>query len=100
MKITAMLGGLLGVFFSLVAMLFAVVDDSYTFGNFGLLGILGGIIAIIASFQLAKNRIAPFLLLVAILLGVYGLSYLYILAALLMAIPLVYYTFKYQTGKV
>lgn len=96
MKTTAMLGGLIGVFLSLIAMLFALVDDSYTFGNFGLLGLLGGIIGIMASFQLSKNRTAPFLLLLAILVGFYGLSYLYTLPAILMVIPMVNHLFRFK----
>ncbi|WP_010095564.1 hypothetical protein [Ornithinibacillus scapharcae] len=90
MKTVAMIGGLTGVFFSLFAMLFALVDDSYTLGNFGLLGVLGGIIGIIASFQLYKNKFSPFLLLIAILLGFYGIFYLFLIPAILMAIPMIY----------
>lgn len=97
MKNTVMVGGLLGIVFSLAAMLFAVVDDSYTFGNFGLLAMLGSIIGVVGSFYLLKNNsMAITSIVFGCVLGVYGLSYLYIIPLVLMLFPCIYIGFKHS----
>ena len=46
MKHVALIGGIVGLLFSIIAQLFAVIDDSYTFGNIGFLGVFSGIVAL------------------------------------------------------
>ncbi|WP_010651713.1 hypothetical protein [Oceanobacillus massiliensis] len=88
MRITIMIGGLFGILISLTAMLFAVVDDSYTLGNFGLLGVLGGIMGIVGSFNLKKRKnLAGALVLIGSILGLYGLWRFYLIPTILMLIP-------------
>ncbi|MEC5423808.1 hypothetical protein QGM71_09925 [Virgibacillus sp. C22-A2] len=87
----AILGGVLGVVLSLLAQLFALIDDSYTFGNIGFLGIFSGVLGIIAGFQINKNTSFALIGLgIAILLGTIALSFLYFIPTVLMAIPFVY----------
>lgn len=91
MKTTAMIGGLLGIIISLTAQFFAIIDDSYTFGNIGVLGVLSGAIGIIGAFQLNRNnKLAAVILISSIILGVISISFLYILPAILVLNPTVY----------
>lgn len=84
MKKTATTGGVIGSIFSLLAQLFAVTDDSYTFGNFGLLGMASGIVAIIAASIMKKRPVlASILLIVTSITGFYGLSVLYVIPGIL-----------------
>ncbi|WP_433747556.1 hypothetical protein [Falsibacillus pallidus] len=84
MKVLGMVGGLLGIVLSLFCMLFAIVDDSYTFGNIGLLGVLAGIIAVIVSFR--NRRSSGIWLLVTAGMGIIGLAIFYTLPAVLQVI--------------
>ncbi|WP_079710254.1 hypothetical protein [Paraliobacillus ryukyuensis] len=95
MRKTAITGGVLGVIISLLVQLFAVVDDSYTFGNFGLLGIISGIVAIVGA-SLIKSRpmLAGILLIITTITGVYGLSVFYIIPGILTLITGIYLLFK------
>ncbi|APC48844.1 hypothetical protein [Virgibacillus halodenitrificans] len=91
MKTIAMLGGLLGIIISLTAQLFAIIDDSYTFGNIGFLGVLSGIIGIIGAFQVNRNnKLAAIILISSAILGFISISYLYILPATLVLISSVF----------
>jgi hypothetical protein len=84
MKKTATTGGVIGIIFSLLAQLFAVTDDSYTFGNFSLLGMASGIVAIIAASIMKKRPVlASILLIVTSITGFYGLSVLYVIPGIL-----------------
>ncbi|MFD2680928.1 hypothetical protein [Bacillus seohaeanensis] len=88
MKGLAMTGGILGILISLTAQLFAVIDDSYTFGNIGFLGIICGIIGVIGAFQIGKNKtLATTLLVVSSFVGFYAIAAFYIIPAILMLIP-------------
>ncbi|WP_077305742.1 hypothetical protein [Terribacillus halophilus] len=63
-----------------MAQLFAVVDDSYGFGNDGMVGMVSGIGAIIgASLMKKRPLIASLLLIVTAITGFYGLSVFYII---------------------
>jgi hypothetical protein len=95
MRKTAITGGVLGLIISLLAQLFAVVDDSYTFGNFGLLGIISGIVAIVGA-SLIKSRpvLASILLIITTITGVYGLSVFYIIPGILTLITGIYLLLK------
>ncbi|PAD34245.1 hypothetical protein [Terribacillus saccharophilus] len=95
MRKTAITGGVLGLIISLLAQLFAVVDDSYTFGNFGLLGIISGIVAIVGA-SLIKRRpvLASILLIITTVTGIYGLSVFYIIPGILTLITGIYLLFK------
>ena len=91
MRLTAMIAGLLGILVSLTAQLFAVIDDSYTFGSIGFLGIFSGVLGVIASFQVSKNnKKATILLVISLLCGIVAISYLYALPALLQIICIIY----------
>ncbi|SNZ10146.1 hypothetical protein SAMN05421503_1559 [Terribacillus aidingensis] len=80
MKYVALTGGILGFLISLAAQLFAVIDDSYTFGNIGFLGMLSGIIAVVCSFFLNKEPLwSGWLLILTSVSGVYALSGLYLI---------------------
>jgi hypothetical protein len=91
MKYIALIGGILGLLVSLVAQLFAVIDDSYTFGNIGFLGMLSGIIAIISSFFVTKKPImSGSLLILTSISGVYALSFLYLIPSTMTLLAGVY----------
>lgn len=80
MRIVALIGGILGLLISIVAQLFAVIDDSYTFGNIGFLGMLSGIVAIVCSLNVNKRpSLAGWLLILTTATGVYALSGLYLI---------------------
>ncbi|MDQ0160643.1 hypothetical protein [Alkalibacillus salilacus] len=73
MKNIIRIGGLSEVLISITAILLAIVDDSYTFGNFGILAILGSILGIVGSFKTQNNGNGNgFLIVSGIALGVYG----------------------------
>ncbi|QXE03241.1 hypothetical protein [Terribacillus sp. DMT04] len=77
MKYLALIGGMLGLLVSLAAQLFAVIDDSYTFGNIGFLGMLSGITAAISSFYVTKKpMISGTLLILTSITGIYALAFL------------------------
>lgn len=91
MKTMAIIGGIVGSLISLLAMLFAIVDDSYTFGNIGLLGIVSGIIGIYGGLTLFKNNMTgSMLLLLSTVLGIVSISFLYAIPAILMLTPVLY----------
>ncbi|MBY7142951.1 hypothetical protein KFZ56_07740 [Virgibacillus sp. NKC19-3] len=91
MRKLAILGGVLGVVISLATQLFAVIDDSYTIGNSGLLGALAGVIGIVCGYQMDKKTdFALIGLGIAIILGTVALSFLYLIPTVLMMIPFVY----------
>ncbi|PAD36663.1 hypothetical protein [Terribacillus saccharophilus] len=80
MKNVALIGGIIGLLFSIIAQLFAVIDDSYTFGNIGFLGMISGITAIVCSLILNKRPLlAGWLLILATATGVYALAGLYLI---------------------
>jgi hypothetical protein len=84
MKGLAITGGILGVIFPLFAQLFAVIDDSYTFGNIGFLGIISGVLALIGAFQINKNgKRAGIMLIISSLLGYYSVANIYLIPGLL-----------------
>ena len=88
MKTIGITGGVLGILFSLVCELFAITDDAYSFGNIWFLGVLSGILAIIGISKLNKKFAAP-MVVVSCILGIIGISYFYILPAILSITPLV-----------
>ena len=84
MKALALTGGILGFLISLLAQLFAVVDDSYGFGNDGMVGMISGIVAIIAASLMKKRPVlASILLIITTITGFYGLSVLYVIPGIL-----------------
>ena len=91
MKNVALIGGILGLLISVIAQLFAVIDDSYTFGNIGFLGMLSGIVAIVCSFNVNKRPIVSgWLLILTSVTGVYALSFLYSIPGLLTLLAGIY----------
>ncbi|WP_102027729.1 hypothetical protein [Salirhabdus sp. Marseille-P4669] len=90
MKTLAIVGGVVGIVISLFCQLFAIIDDSYTFGNIGFLGVISGIIAIIGANLMKRNKkYASFLLFLSCVTGIIAISYFYILPSLLTVISLV-----------
>lgn len=84
---TALIGGILGFLISLLAQLFAVIDDSYTFGNIGILGMLSGMIGVIGAHGVKKEKAwYPYLLIGASIAGFISISFLYAVPALLKSI--------------
>lgn len=80
MKNVALIGGIIGLLFSIIAQLFAVIDDSYTFGNIGFLGVFSGVVAIVCFFYVNKNPLlAGWLLILTTATGVYALAGLYLI---------------------
>ncbi|WP_077309410.1 hypothetical protein [Terribacillus halophilus] len=80
MKNVALIGGIIGLLFSIIAQLLAVTDDSYTFGNIWFLGVFSGIIAIVCSLYIYKNPLlAGWLLILTTATGVYALAGLYLI---------------------
>ncbi|MFB1100767.1 hypothetical protein [Terribacillus sp. JSM ZJ617] len=86
MKTVATVGGIFGIIASLLAMFFTLIENTYTVGNFGLLGIAAGILGIIAAVLLNKKPVlAGVLLIVAAAVGIYGvLLYFFVPAALML----------------
>jgi|SRR5690625_3401149 len=82
------IGGLLGIIISLFLQLFAVIDDSYSFGNFGILGILCGVLGTYSSFIIErKSSLALGFLFISVVGGFYAISFFYMIPAILMVIP-------------
>ncbi|WP_102707063.1 hypothetical protein [Terribacillus saccharophilus] len=80
MKHVALIGGIVGLLFSIIAQLFAVIDDSYTFGNIWFLGVFSGIVAIVCSFLVSKRSLlAGWLLILTSATGFYALAGLYLI---------------------
>ncbi|MFP7477477.1 hypothetical protein [Terribacillus saccharophilus] len=80
MKHVALIGGIIGLLFSIIAQLFAVIDDSYTFGNIGFLGMISGIVAIVCSIIANKRpMLAGWLLILTSATGFYALAGLYLI---------------------
>ncbi|KGX84363.1 hypothetical protein [Pontibacillus litoralis] len=95
MRTTIIIGGLLGILISLTVMLSAIVDDSYTLGNFGILAIVGSVLAITGSFRLYnKGKLSGYFIITGCLLGIYGLWYFYTIPALLITIPYLFILLK------
>ncbi|CAI6272010.1 hypothetical protein NRS6120_10740 [Bacillus subtilis] len=67
-KLTIFSGGL-GAVFSVLAQLFAGIDDSYTLGNLRFLGALSGLINIIASIQTNNKPVFSILLIASSIIG-------------------------------
>ncbi|SDD57498.1 hypothetical protein SAMN05421663_11420 [Terribacillus halophilus] len=87
MKTVATVGSIFGIIASLLAMFFTLIDDSYTVGNFGLLGIAAGILGIIAAILIErKPMLAGFLLIVAAAVGIYGVLLYFLVPGALMLI--------------
>ncbi|MFP7495389.1 hypothetical protein SFC66_16600 [Terribacillus saccharophilus] len=87
MKTVATVGGVFGIIASLLAMLFTLIDDSYTVGNFGLLGIAAGILGIVGAVLLNKKpKLAGALLIVAAAVGIYGVLLYFLVPGALMLI--------------
>lgn len=86
MKTVATVGGIFGIIASLLAMFFTLIENTYTVGNFGLLGIAAGILGIIAAVLLNKKPVlAGVLLILAAAVGIYGvLLYFFVPAALML----------------
>ncbi|SET14690.1 hypothetical protein SAMN05216389_10642 [Oceanobacillus limi] len=90
MRTLATLSGVLGIVISLFCQLFAIIDDSYTFGNIGFLGVISGVIAIVGANLMKRNKkYAASLLLVSCVTGIIAISYFYILPSLFTVFPLV-----------
>ena len=84
MKNLATIGGVLGILISITAQLFAVIDDSYTFGNIWFLGVFAGMLSIIGAAMLNKNKkMGSILLIVSSIIGYYGIGFLYLLPGLI-----------------
>ncbi|PAF16522.1 hypothetical protein CHH69_11470 [Terribacillus saccharophilus] len=87
MKTIAIVGGIFGIIASLLAMFFTLIENTYTVGNFGLLGIAAGILGIIAAFLLdRKSVLAGVLLIVAAAVGIYAVLLYFLLPGVLMLI--------------
>ncbi|MES5398170.1 hypothetical protein RI119_18500 [Bacillus amyloliquefaciens] len=82
MKKLTVFSGVLGVFFSVLAQLFAVIDDSYTLGNIWFLGVLAGIITMLASTQANKKPVIIILLVISSVIGLLGTGLVYIIPTL------------------
>lgn len=88
MRGLAITGGLLGIIFPLFAQLFAVIDDSYVFGNIGFLGVISGIVALIGAYRINKNNmLASVLLILSAVVGYYAVANIYLVPGLLSLIP-------------
>ncbi|PFG05291.1 hypothetical protein [Bacillus sp. es.034] len=95
MKGLAITGGLLGIILPLFAQLFAMIDDSYTFGNIGFLGVISGIVALIGAFQInKKSKLAVSLLIISSLVGYYSVAIFYLVPAIITIIAGVLLLFK------
>jgi len=89
MKNLAMIAGLLGIFVSLAAQLFAINDDNYHFGNIWFIGVLGGIIGTLSAFSInINNKRAAVLIILSLFLGFAGVGSLYSVSALLQLLTL------------
>ena len=87
MKTVATVGSIFGIIASLLAMYFTIIDDSYTVGNFGLLGIAAGILGIIAAILIERKPVlAGILLIVAAAVGIYGVLLYFLVPGVLMLI--------------
>ncbi|MFS0562461.1 hypothetical protein AB1K91_17115 [Terribacillus sp. 179-K 1B1 HS] len=87
MKTVATVGSIFGIIASLLAMFFTLIDDSYTVGNFGLLGIAAGILGIIAAILIERKPVlAGILLIVAAAVGIYGVLLYFLVPGVLMLI--------------
>ncbi|GLI90626.1 hypothetical protein [Bacillus subtilis] len=82
MKKLTIFSGVLGVFFSVLAQLFAVIDDSFTVGNIWFVGVLAGILTMIASIQINKKPTNVILLIISSVLGLLGTGIVYIIPTL------------------
>ncbi|KML00582.1 hypothetical protein [Rossellomorea marisflavi] len=83
MRGLAITGGLLGIIFPLFAQLFAVIDDSYVFGNIGFLGVISGIVALIGAYRINKNnKLASVLLILSAVVGYYAVANIYLVPGL------------------
>lgn len=81
------LAAILGLIITLIAQLFAIIDDSYTFGNIWFLGVLSSIVGLIGSLLIYKNKSMGILILsISIVLGIISISYLYLIPAILQLI--------------
>ncbi|HFR4168331.1 hypothetical protein [Bacillus cereus] len=81
------LAAILGLIITLIAQLFAIIDDSYTFGNIWFLGVLSSVVGLIGSLLIYKNKNMGILILsISIVLGVISISYLYLIPAILQLI--------------
>lgn len=81
------LAAILGLIITLIAQLFAIIDDSYTFGNIWFLGVLSSVVGLIGSLLIYKNKnIGILILSISIVLGVISISYLYLIPAILQLI--------------
>nr|WP_172688847.1 hypothetical protein [Bacillus subtilis]APB62360.1 hypothetical protein pBS72_0910 [Bacillus subtilis] len=82
MKKLTIFSGVLGVLFSVLAQLFAVIDDSYTVGNIWFVGVLAGILTMLASTQINKKPTNVILLIISSVLGLLGTGIVYIIPTL------------------
>lgn len=81
------LAAILGLIITLIAQLFAIIDDSYAFGNIWFLGVLSSVVGLIGSLLIYKNKNMGILILsISIVLGVISISYLYLIPAILQLI--------------
>ncbi|WP_044747402.1 hypothetical protein [Bacillus alveayuensis] len=100
MKNLSMIAGLLGIFVSLAAQLFAINDDDYHFGNIWFVGVLGGIIGTLSAFSInINNKKAAVLIIISLLLGFAGIGSLYSVSAFLQFITLIYLAYKHFHAK-
>nr|WP_076983158.1 hypothetical protein [Bacillus amyloliquefaciens] len=65
-----------------MAQLCAVIDDSYTLGNIWFLGVLAGVITILASIQINKKPVFSILLIISSVIGFLGTGLAYIIPTL------------------
>jgi len=87
MKTVAIVGGIFGIIASILSMFFTLIENTYTVGNFGLLGIAAGILGIVAAFLLERNAVlGGVLLIVAAAVGIYGVLLYFLMPGALMLI--------------
>ncbi|MEC3651430.1 hypothetical protein P9120_10190 [Bacillus subtilis] len=79
-KLTIFSGGL-GAVFSVLAQLFAVIDDSY-FGELMVFSALAGIITMLASIQTNNKPVFSILLITSSIIGLLGTGLVYIIPTL------------------
>ncbi|MEX3914379.1 hypothetical protein AB4672_21640 [Bacillus paralicheniformis] len=83
MKKMIVFSGILGVFFAVLAQLFAIIDDSYTLGNIWFLGVLAGILTLITSMQINKKSTCIILLIISSFIGIIGTGIVYTIPTIL-----------------
>ena len=97
-KVFSFLGvfaGVIGILIVIVAQVFAIIDDSYSFGNIWFLGIFGSIVGMAGALFINKfKKSALYLIILSILLGIISISYLYLVPCIIQLICIIYISNK------